>query len=136
MSPIGKIRCLIPSCCRECDYYDDVNRTCKTDVANPIEHQQWLLNNYRAEKPDWCPIVNESNPNDLWILITCENQDIYPPDVFLTYQEAYAEMKKQVEKLVDEDTEWVLHNDSAYVQSDCYDCDWRISVVNAHSTRR
>lgn len=64
-----------------------------------------------------------------WILIEVENQSINEPDTYGTYEEAYTEMKRRYEELVEEDDKASIHSDYACIQTDDYNADWKIYEV-------
>lgn len=64
-----------------------------------------------------------------WILIEVENQGISDPDTYETYEEAYTEMEKRYNELVEEDDEASIHSIYASIQTDSYNVDWRIYEV-------
>lgn len=64
-----------------------------------------------------------------WILIEVENQSIDDPDTYDTYDEAYTEMKRRYDNLVEPNDEAYIHTDYASIQTDTYNIDWRIYEV-------
>lgn len=64
-----------------------------------------------------------------WILIEVENQGISEPDIYDTYEEAYKEMKKRYEALMEDDDKTNITDFYADIQSDSYNVDWRIFEV-------
>ena len=64
-----------------------------------------------------------------WILIEVENQGISDPDTYETYDEAYEEMERRYNELVEEDDEANIHSVYASIQTDSYNVDWRIYEV-------
>ena len=64
-----------------------------------------------------------------WILIEVENQSINEPDTYETHDEAYAEMERRFNELVEDDDEASIHSDYACIQTDNYNVDWKIFEV-------
>lgn len=64
-----------------------------------------------------------------WILIQSENNWIFHPTVFDTYEDAYSEMIAEYNRLYDEGDEGNIHEDYASIQSDFNNWDWRISEI-------
>ena len=64
-----------------------------------------------------------------WILIEVENQSINEPDTYETYEDAYVEMKRRYEHIVEDDDEASIHSDYATIQTDYYNAEWRIYEV-------
>ena len=64
-----------------------------------------------------------------WILIEVENQGISYPDTYETYEEAYTEMEKRYNELVEDGDEASIHSIYASIQADSYNVDWRIYEV-------
>ena len=64
-----------------------------------------------------------------WILIEVENQSIECPDTYDTYEEAYAEMERRYNNVREEEDEASIEDEYAFIQTDCYNVDWRIHEV-------
>lgn len=64
-----------------------------------------------------------------WILIEVENQGISEPDIYDTYEEAYKEMKKRYEAVMEDSDKTNITDFYADIQSDSYNVDWRIFEV-------
>lgn len=65
-----------------------------------------------------------------WILIEVENQNINEPDTYNTYEEAFNEMKRRYEKLVEEGDEASINTLTASIQTNSYNVDWKIYRVD------
>lgn len=64
-----------------------------------------------------------------WILIEVENQRISEPDIYDTYEEAYKEMKRRYEAVMEDSDKTNITDFYADIQSDSYNVDWRIFEV-------
>ena len=64
-----------------------------------------------------------------WILIEVENQGISEPDIYDTYEEAYKEMKRRYEAVMEDSDKTNITDFYADIQSDSYNADWRIFEV-------
>lgn len=64
-----------------------------------------------------------------WILIEVEDQCINEPDTYSTYEEAYDEMEKRYNYLLEDGDEASIHKDYASIQTDALNIDWRIYEV-------
>ena len=64
-----------------------------------------------------------------WILIEVEIQGISEPDIYDTYEEAYKEMKRRYEAVMEDDDKTNITDFYADIQSDSYKVDWRIFEV-------
>lgn len=64
-----------------------------------------------------------------WILIEVENQNINEPDTYVSYIEAYDEMKSRYENLVEEGDEASIDEYDANIQTDSCNIDWKIYEV-------
>jgi hypothetical protein len=66
-----------------------------------------------------------------FILIEVCNQEIYEPDVYNSYDEAYAEMERRFNKVSEEaeENDCSICKDYASVQTICDNFDWRIYEV-------
>jgi hypothetical protein len=64
-----------------------------------------------------------------WILIEVENQGISEPDIYDTYEEAYKEMKRRYEAVMEDSDKTNITDFYADIQSDSYNVDWRIFEV-------
>ena len=64
-----------------------------------------------------------------WILIEVENQGISEPDIYDTYEEAYKEMKRRYEAVMENSDKTNITDFYADIQSDSYNVDWRIFEV-------
>lgn len=64
-----------------------------------------------------------------WILIYVEDNSIYEPTTYDTYEEAYKEMEHEFNITRDIDDDSTIHKDYASVQSDYNNWDWRIYEV-------
>lgn len=67
---------------------------------------------------------------DKWILVEVENQNINEPDTYDTYEEAFNEMKRRYEKLVEEYDEASINTLTASIQTDSCNIDWKIYKVD------
>lgn len=61
----GKITFEIPDSCRECPLFVQgvYPYYCAGDTSydHSYEHGDWLVNNYAATRPEWCPIQPITN---------------------------------------------------------------------------
>lgn len=64
-----------------------------------------------------------------WILIHADNNSIELPDVFDSYDEAYREMKRQYDKIVEENDDANIDVNYASIQTNYENFDWRIFEV-------
>lgn len=64
-----------------------------------------------------------------WILIEVENQNINEPDTYDSYIEAYDEMKRRYEEVVEIGDDVNIHEYDACIQTDSYNVDWKIYEV-------
>lgn len=64
-----------------------------------------------------------------WILIEVEIQGISEPDIYDTYEEAYKEMKRRYEAVMEDDDKTNITDFYADIQSDSYNVHWRIFEV-------
>ena len=60
---LGMITFEIPSSCRECPLFVQgvYPYYCCGDNTFSREHSDWLVNNYAATRPKWCPIQPITN---------------------------------------------------------------------------
>ena len=66
---------------------------------------------------------------DKWLLITCENNEILTPDIYLSYEEAFGEMKKAYDDMPDDGADKRIHKEYANYQDTVTNIDWRIVYV-------
>lgn len=66
-----------------------------------------------------------------WILIEVQDNTIRKPDVYDTYNEAYAQMKKRFNRFYDEyyKEDASIKEDYAFIFYDSINIDWRIFEV-------
>ena len=64
-----------------------------------------------------------------WILIEVENHGISEPDTYDTHKEAYEEMERRYNELLEDGDEASIDKYYASIQTDCYNVDWRIYEV-------
>lgn len=68
-----------------------------------------------------------------WILIEVQDNTINEPDVYDTYNEAYAQMEKRFNEFNDDyykEDEASIEEDYAFVSYDSISIDWRIFKVS------
>ena len=101
----------------------------------------------RKNYPYYCPHCRENikfetlkrlNENNIskggkimnkWILIEVEHQNITEPDTYGSYIEAFDEMKRRYENLVEEGDEASIREFDANIQTNPYNVDWKIYEV-------
>lgn len=66
-----------------------------------------------------------------WVVINVEDNNIYKPDAFDSYEKAYEQMEREYCAVAGDGYECSIHEDYASVQSDCYNADWRIYEIES-----
>ena len=102
----------------------------KADCRLHTAISDWFKSKASPPQKEEPPQEQKELPKCRWLLITVVNNEIYT-DRFPTYEAAFAEMKKDYDNTVlSRDAITALHSNSAYLQTDYDEIDWKIVRVD------